>query len=798
VTGLIQGSYVFGLSLNGGVSTAQVTITVNPAPIANAGSNQSIILPTSTVTLDGSGSTGTITNYAWTQVSGPNTATINTPTAVSTTVTGLIQGSYVFGLSLNGGVSTVQVTITVNPAPVANAGSNQTIILPTSTVTLNGSGSTGTITSYLWSQVSGPNTASISTPSAVSTAVIGLIQGSYVFGLSLNGGVSTVQVTITVDPAPVANAGSNQAIILPTSTVTLNGSGSGGTITSYLWTQVSGPNTASISTPGAVNTTVTGLIQGSYIFALSLNAGVSIAQVTVTVNPAPVANAGSNQTIILPTSTVTLNGNGSGGTITNYSWTQVSGPNTATINTPTAVSTTVTGLIQGSYVFGLSLNGGASMAQVTITVNPAPVANAGSNLSIILPTSTVTLNGNGSTGTITSYLWTQISGPNTASISTPEALSTTVTGLIQGIYVFGLSLNGGASTQQVTVTVNPAPVANAGNNQAIILPTSTVTLNGSESGGTITSYQWTQVSGPNTASITSPATVSTSVSGLIQGTYVFALSLNAGVSIAQVTVTVNPAPVANAGSDLSIILPTSTVTLNGSGSTGTITSYLWSQISGPNTASIATPGAVSTAITGLIQGSYVFGLSLNGGISTAQVTITVNPAPVANAGSDQTITLPTSTVTLDGSGSTGTITSYLWIQVSGPNAALISSPALVSTSVAGLVQGSYVFRLSVNGGVGTSQVTITVNPDTSIYYLGQNYPNPASQSTKINYTIPTRSLVEIVLFDAQGRQIKVLVNEIKESGNHVVEFSTANLAKGIYYYTMWSGKYMASQKMIVR
>ena len=636
------------------------------APVANAGTNQTITLPASSVTLNGSGSTGTITSYSWTRVSGPNTPTITTPTAVSTTATGLIQGTYTFQLSVNGGASTSQVTITVNGAPVANAGANQTITLPTSSVTLNGSGSIGTITSYSWTRVSGPNTPTITTPTASSTTVTGLIQGTYIFQLSVNGGVSTSQVTITVNTAPVANAGPNQTISLPTSSVTLNGSGSTGTITSYSWTRVSGPNTPTITTPTAVSTTVTGLIQGTYTFRLSVNGGASTSQVSITV--APVANAGANQTITLPTSSVTLNGSGSIGTITSYSWTRVSGPNTPTITSPTASSTTVTGLVQGTYIFQLSINGGVSTSQVTITVNAAPVANAGPNQTISLPTSSVTLNGSGSTGTITSYSWTRVSGPNTPTITTPTAVSTTVTGLIQGTYTFRLSVNGGTSTSQVTITV--APVANAGPNQTITLPTSSVTLNGSGSIGTITSYSWTRVSGPNTPTITSPTASSTTVTGLIQGTYIFQLSINGGVSTSQVTITVNAAPVANAGPNQTISLPASSVTLNGSGSTGTITSYSWTRVSGPNTPTITTPTAVSTTVTGLIQGTYTFRLSVNGGTSTSQVTITV--APVANAGPNQTITLPTSSVTLNGSGSTGTITSYSWTRVSGPNTPTIT------------------------------------------------------------------------------------------------------------------------------
>jgi len=1068
------------------------------APVANAGSNQTITLPTSSVTLDGSASTGTITSYAWTKISGPNNPTIVTPAAVTTNVTGLIAGTYVFQLSLNSGASTSQVTITVNASggSSANIFTNQVPVattdndnMPTvghevgvkfkSTVAGNitgirfykTSGNTGTHIGELYSSTgtrlaqatftnetaTGWQSVLFSSPVAITAnttytaayfSSLGYYteENDYFLGKSVtngnltapadgtNGGTGTdpgtgqgtykytsapaypnqlyrsanywVDVIFsTASTPPVANAGSNQTITLPTSSVTLNGNGSTGTITSYSWTRVSGPNTPTITSPNAVSTTVTGLIQGTYVFQLSLNSGASTSQVTITVNPAPppVANAGSNQTITLPASSVTLNGNGSTGTITSYAWTLVSGPNVPSITTPNAVSTTVTGLIQGTYVFQLSLNAGASTSQVTITVNPAPppTANAGTNQTITLPTSSVTLNGSGSTGSITDYTWSQVSGPNTPTITTPNAVSTTVTGLIQGIYVFQLSLNSGASTSQVTITVNPAPppTANAGTNQTITLPTSSVTLNGSGSTGTITDYTWSQVSGPGTPTITTPNAVSTTVTGLTQGTYVFQLSLNSGASTSQVTITVNPAPppVANAGSNQTITLPTSSVTLNGSGSTGTITDYTWSQVSGPGTPTITTPNAVSTTVTGLTQGTYVFQLSLNSGASTSQVTITVNPAPppVANAGTNQTITLPTSSVTLDGSGSTGTVTDYAWSQVSGPNTSSILSPASVSTTVTGLIQGTYIFQLSVNGGVSTSQVTITVNPAVSAstvfttqiptavtdndhmatvghevglkfksslagyitgvrfykttgntgthigelyssngtrlaqatftgetatgwqvvsfatpvaitanttytaayfsslgnyvedndyflnhsetngpltapadgtngasgtdpgtgqgtykytsspafpnqlyrsanywvdpifststgstgaplgqqngiaidppdstlaysYLLGQNYPNPANRTAKIAYSIPVAGLVQMVLYDVQGRPVRTLVNEVKAAGKYKCEVNCGELARGMYFYTMRAGHFIYTRKMVIQ
>ncbi|GAB2851675.1 InlB B-repeat-containing protein [Hymenobacter ruber] len=92
----------------------------NPPPTANAGPNQTITLPTSSVVLNGSGTDdGTITAYAWTQQSGPNTATLSGAGTATLTASGLVAGSYVFRLTVtdNGGATgTAQATITVNPA----------------------------------------------------------------------------------------------------------------------------------------------------------------------------------------------------------------------------------------------------------------------------------------------------------------------------------------------------------------------------------------------------------------------------------------------------------------------------------------------------------------------------------------------------------------------------------------------------------------------------------------------------------------------------------------------------------
>ncbi|MBK8698303.1 MAG: hypothetical protein IPN29_01615 [Saprospiraceae bacterium] len=79
-----------------------------------------------------------------------------------------------------------------------------------------------------------------------------------------------------------------------------------------------------------------------------------------------------------------------------------------------------------------------------------------------------------------------------------------------------------------------------------------------------------------------------------------------------------------------------------------------------------------------------------------------NQAPVASAGADKTITLPTNTVTLTGSGTDpdGAVTGYQWTKLSGPAQFTIASATAAQTAVNNLVQGVYSFKLRVTDNLG--------------------------------------------------------------------------------------------------
>ncbi|HYC29653.1 MAG TPA: PKD domain-containing protein, partial [Chitinophagaceae bacterium] len=473
-------------------------------------------------------------------------------------------------------------------------------------------------------------------------------------------------------------------------------------------------------------------------------------------NVAPSVNAGNNISLTLPANSTTLTGVAvdADGTIVSYAWTKVSGPNTSALVSPSSATTVLNNLVQGTYVFRLTVtddDGASASDDITVTVNAAtapanqaPHANAGTDITITLPTNSTALNGTATDadGSIASFAWTKVSGPNTFALVSPASASTVINNLVQGTYVFRLTVtdnNGATDTDDITVTVNAAPpppnqspFANAGNNITLTLPTNSTTLNGSgtDADGTITSYSWTRISGPTTFTIGNASAASTSLTNLVQGEYVFRLTVtdnNGATDTDNITVTVNApapnqAPVSNAGNDVLLHLPSNSASLTGTSSSdpdGTIATYSWTKVSGPANFTITSPNSANTTVTNLVQGVYVFRLTVtdnDGASSSDNVTVTVNQPPVANAGIDIVMTLPTNATTLNGSGSTdpdGSLNNYSWTRVSGPNTFTLANANGVNTSITNLVQGTYVFRLTVTdnrGATAFDEVRITVNP----------------------------------------------------------------------------------------
>ena len=419
----------------------------------------------------------------------------------------------------------------------------------------------------------------------------------------------------------------------------------------------------------------------------------------------------------------------------------------------------------------------ASLADFVVEDGPggniSPTSSAGADQTITLPDTDVALVGSGSDpdGTIASYAWTKVSGTG-GTITSPTTASTTVTGLTEGTYVFRLTVTddeGATAVDELTVIVQSStPPANddpiitdvtgtaaSTPNSTVLLPVTADTLAfyaKDQDAGYIVQMLVTQLTGPNTSTINylvqdgyPTTTLSYSISGLVAGTYTYKLSAednSGGIVLDTISVFViaesNDPPTANAGVDKILTLnegsgaTSVTTTLTGvpADPDGSVASVIWAKIGGPDGSSFGSPATNTTTFSALVGGTYKvrFTVTDNSGATAfdeANVTVLA-----CDAGSDATITLPTSSYTLTGSCiNVSDTTNVLWTQITS-GAATIAQDGQLSTSVTGLQSGTYIFELAVTYSTGQtvrSRMQLVVSNGTSGTYLFQKGSNPARQ-----------------------------------------------------------------------
>lgn len=397
------------------------------------------------------------------------------------------------------------------------------------------------------------------------------------------------------------------------------------------------------------------------------------------------------------------------------------------------------------------------------TANVAPVANAGPDQTMTLPINSTTLDGSGSSddGSIVSYVWTMILGPS--EVDPADTISPNISGLVGGTYRFLLTVtdnNALTDTDVVVITVRP-------NNT---LPQCSDTVDNDSDTYTDANDSGCHTDGnasnPNSydpndntelslVSLGSCGTVITAnvPTGEIIGpdTYEYIgnndpLSGNSADHKWAHVFKENDVPsgrvVWDMGTATNSTLYIPSIDHDHSipehGQSHEATLFGSNNPTGPwvaGTESTIYPDGPSNWISDNDTTLWVFSSSYRYISSTAGGTLIDhgdaevdalcllaggghgNNAPTANAGADQTITLPTSSTSLNGSGSTdsdGTIASYVWTMISGPSTSPNIDPSdTVSPNISGLIEGTYVFQLVVtdnNGATGTDTVTIVVNP----------------------------------------------------------------------------------------
>jgi photosystem II stability/assembly factor-like uncharacterized protein len=115
--------------------------------------------------------------------------------------------------------------------------------------------------------------------------------------------------------------------------------------------------------------------------------------------------------------------------------------------------------------------------------------------------------------------------------------------------------------------------------------------------------------------------------------------------------------------------------------------------------------------------------------------------------------------------------------------------------------GKYFYRLKQLDFSGSyeysSEVEATIIEVLNDFTLQQNYPNPFNPSTKISFSIPKSGYTSLKIYDVLGNEVSNQIEGELNEGNYEIQFNASNLSSGIYFYSLTSGEFSKTMKMIL-
>ena len=576
------------------------------------------------------------------------------------------------------------------------------------------------ISSYLWSQESGPGTITFN-PNNLEDPLIGAdVEGSYVCRLTVTDNASNSaydEFTLIWDTTnPIVDAGSDIiANTQFTQDATVNDLLSG--ISSYSWTKISGPGNITFGTPNSEDTAISANVDGTYIIRLTVTdnaSNIAYDEFTLTWDTtAPIVDAGSdNNANAQFTQDATVTDLLSG--VDSCSWSQESGPGNITFGTPNAEDTTISANSEGTYIIRLAvtdLAGNTAYDEFTLIWDIAnPIVDAGTDV-IVNDQYTQNATVSDATSGIASYLWTQESGLGTVAFTSDNIEDPQISADTDGTYIIRLTVtdNAGNSNYDEFTLIWDATSPNVDSGSDIIVNaqfTQDATAMDSLSG--ISSYSWTKISGPGTITFVTPNSEDTAISANVDGIYIIRLTVTdnaSNIAYDEFTLTWDTtAPIVDAGSDNNAnaqFTQDATVTDLLSG----VDSCSWSQESGPGNITFGTPNAEDTTISANSEGTYIIRLAvtdLAGNTAYDEFTLIWDIAnPIVDAGTD-VIVNDQYTQNATVSDATSGIASYLWTQESGLGTVAFTSDNIEDPQISADTDGTYIIRLTVTDNAGNS------------------------------------------------------------------------------------------------
>lgn len=658
-----------------------VTINYSPTPVVDAGADQTLCENNANVSL--SGSVSIATGGQWSGGLGvftPNSTSLNT--TYTPTASEIASGSLTLVLTSTGNglcnPESDNITISFTAAPTVDAGTDQSVCANSPNVTLNGSVSIAS--GGQWSGGSGtfsPNANSLNATYTPSAAEI--LAGTVTLTLTTtgNGNCSPVSdnVVITIEPEPITNAGANQVSCANNPNVNLAGiiTNAGGGI----WTGGSGLFNSSATDLNAIYTpTPSEIASGGLTLTLTSTGNGTCAATTddvqIVISNSPTADAGVDQTVCANNADINLVGsvNGASG----GQWSGGLGIFTPSNNSLNTVYTPTAGEIaSGSLTLTLTTTGNGTCNpetdNVTITFTAGPTVDAGTDITSCANNPTVTLNGgfNIASGGI----WSGGSGsfsPSTTDMTATYTPSTTE--ITNGSATLTLTTTGNGSclseSDDIIVTIAPAPIVDAGVDQVVCANDLDVNLSGSVSGITNTGMWSTSGSGtfiPNntTLNATYAASSADSLSGVVTLTLESTNNNTCNPVTDQMTITILPAGISDAGPDATVCANDASVSLSGTVTAGATTGTWSTNGTGvfiPNASDLNATYIPSTGDAN--AGNVTITLTANScDFNQDAMAITITPAPIVNAGTDQVVCASNLSIPLIGS-VTGGSTTGIW------------------------------------------------------------------------------------------------------------------------------------------
>jgi hypothetical protein len=410
-----------------------------------------------------------------------------------------------------------------------------------------------------------------------------------------------------------------------------------------------------------------------------------------------------------------------------------------------ATTQTLNVTTSGTYSVTVTQGGCSSTDNVVITVNPAPSVNLGPDQTVCGST-TLDAGNPGAT-----YLWSTGATTQTISVSTSGNYSVTVTA------------NGCDATDDVQVTITPAPVVNLGPDISTCATNATL-----DAGNPGLTFNWSTGESTQTISVTVDGIYWVDVT---DGSCTTRDSINVALNTGALTV--------NLGADRTICDGAS-VTLD-AGNPGA--SYVWST------------GATTQTITVSASGTYSVTVSQNGCTGTDEVQVTVNALPTASITAPDT-TITASATAISGIGSAGASLGWNFGSDASPATATGAGPHNVTWSTPG--NKTLTLTAIANGCTTTVTQTIFVNQGTGLApafaQFVRVYPNPSHGQFTLEALLPEALETELLVTSLTGQ---IVYRQVIPAATEIRLPVELNVALGTYQVILRSAKGQVSHKLVI-